>query len=529
MQQYYSSGAGDLSPSLFEPLGAQQIIFPDLQTITNLANSAASRKRKGDMLPAPKTVAKPASQEDFKAFKDQEYDDDHSGDEEGGPPQKRKPGRKLAQTTPANKRTAQNRAAQRAFRERKERYLKDLEAKAEELEALRKAMASGGMIPAPAAGSAATHSPEKDILMAENRSLKNRISELESENSVLREMTFTFDFNSRGSNSSTTGANSSIFGGNFGGLLATPAMTTASPASSIAGGSTASVDGNTLNHFLSTGPVASPDPAGQKSLNASPDDLFAIFDSPFVGLPDDLSFPLPDYPGGGGLSASYGAFIPRPTVQAQQPNRSVTPLSATSASPAVSLMRSNDLDIPVFDMDAFLKGSSPDDLDVFGDPISAASTAAVSAAANSALLSQTMNAINTNNNLGFTALLQQQLSPPMPTISCNTFANLTPTDRTTPPSDALRQQLMSLKKEIPEQLPAVCCENQEPDVIDELCEIFKTKAQCSEMQNLQNKILEACNNGDKDRVLDLVDVCKEKKRMYLLRLKAGVSVLPKNC
>ncbi|KAJ3330041.1 hypothetical protein HDU76_006537 [Blyttiomyces sp. JEL0837] len=66
----------------------------------------------------------------------------------------------------------------------------------------------------------------------------------------------------------------------------------------------------------------------------------------------------------------------------------------------------------------------------------------------------------------------------------------------------------------------------DPNVIDELCDIFKTKAQCTEMQKLQDKILEACQNGDKDRVMDLVDICKEKKRMYLLRLKAGVTVLP---
>ncbi|KAG6036828.1 hypothetical protein E4U41_005484 [Claviceps citrina] len=46
----------------------------------------------------------------------------------------KKPGRKPLTSEPASKRKAQNRAAQRAFRERKEKHLKDLESKVEELE-----------------------------------------------------------------------------------------------------------------------------------------------------------------------------------------------------------------------------------------------------------------------------------------------------------------------------------------------------------------------------------------------------------
>ncbi|KAI1816551.1 PAP1-domain-containing protein [Poronia punctata] len=46
----------------------------------------------------------------------------------------KKPGRKPLTNEPSSKRKAQNRAAQRAFRERKERHLKDLETKVEELE-----------------------------------------------------------------------------------------------------------------------------------------------------------------------------------------------------------------------------------------------------------------------------------------------------------------------------------------------------------------------------------------------------------
>lgn len=67
--------------------------------------------------------------------------DDDGGEEEGtgkrresGEKSGRKPGRKPITGEPTTKRKAQNRAAQRAFRERKERHLKDLETKVEDLE-----------------------------------------------------------------------------------------------------------------------------------------------------------------------------------------------------------------------------------------------------------------------------------------------------------------------------------------------------------------------------------------------------------
>lgn len=53
-----------------------------------------------------------------------------------------KPGRKPIETEPKNKRTAQNRAAQRAFRERKERKMKELEDKVSMLEDEKKSMST---------------------------------------------------------------------------------------------------------------------------------------------------------------------------------------------------------------------------------------------------------------------------------------------------------------------------------------------------------------------------------------------------
>ncbi|KAF2626166.1 PAP1-domain-containing protein [Macroventuria anomochaeta] len=67
---------------------------------------------------------------------DGEEDDEEGGGKrrEGDDKQAKKPGRKPLTSEPTTKRKAQNRAAQRAFRERKEKHLKDLETKVLELE-----------------------------------------------------------------------------------------------------------------------------------------------------------------------------------------------------------------------------------------------------------------------------------------------------------------------------------------------------------------------------------------------------------
>ena len=66
---------------------------------------------------------------------DGEDDDDEGGGKrrEGADKTAKKPGRKPLTSEPTSKRKAQNRAAQRAFRERKEKHLKDLETKVEDL------------------------------------------------------------------------------------------------------------------------------------------------------------------------------------------------------------------------------------------------------------------------------------------------------------------------------------------------------------------------------------------------------------
>ncbi|KAK0107675.1 DNA-binding transcription factor yap1 [Cadophora gregata f. sp. sojae] len=78
---------------------------------------------------------------DNEAHDKRSHPDDDGDEEEGGGKRRegdekaaKKPGRKPLTSEPTSKRKAQNRAAQRAFRERKEKHLKDLETKVEDLE-----------------------------------------------------------------------------------------------------------------------------------------------------------------------------------------------------------------------------------------------------------------------------------------------------------------------------------------------------------------------------------------------------------
>ncbi|KAK7420286.1 DNA-binding transcription factor yap1 [Neonectria magnoliae] len=103
-------------------------------------NADEQAKMIGD-LPA-RTSAGSESTENEGNEKRSHPDDEDDEDSPGNDPKRRestdkvpkKPGRKPLTSEPSSKRKAQNRAAQRAFRERKERHLKDLETKVEELE-----------------------------------------------------------------------------------------------------------------------------------------------------------------------------------------------------------------------------------------------------------------------------------------------------------------------------------------------------------------------------------------------------------
>ncbi|KAI1772294.1 PAP1-domain-containing protein [Hypoxylon cercidicola] len=92
--------------------------------------------------PSKDDSSKASSPENDSPDKRSHPDDEDEDDLEDGGGKRRegegkvpkKPGRKPLTNEPSSKRKAQNRAAQRAFRERKEKHLKDLETKVEELE-----------------------------------------------------------------------------------------------------------------------------------------------------------------------------------------------------------------------------------------------------------------------------------------------------------------------------------------------------------------------------------------------------------
>lgn len=92
----------------------------------------------GDLPSAPSTKSDSAEMEspDKRSHPDDDDDEDNGGGKRRESEDKvaKKPGRKPLTTEPSSKRKAQNRAAQRAFRERKEKHVKDLETKVDELE-----------------------------------------------------------------------------------------------------------------------------------------------------------------------------------------------------------------------------------------------------------------------------------------------------------------------------------------------------------------------------------------------------------
>ncbi|KAF7118409.1 hypothetical protein CNMCM5793_007926 [Aspergillus hiratsukae] len=90
----------------------------------------------GDLPPSLPSTDEYEPGDKRKDIDGQENEKDDSGKKRRESDEKaaKKPGRKPLTSEPTSKRKAQNRAAQRAFRERKEKHLKDLEAKVDELQ-----------------------------------------------------------------------------------------------------------------------------------------------------------------------------------------------------------------------------------------------------------------------------------------------------------------------------------------------------------------------------------------------------------
>ncbi|KAF9168195.1 DNA-binding transcription factor yap1 [Actinomortierella ambigua] len=203
MSMHSSSAATATSSSVIYPIQLQDNDWPalldsNLEAQTLLSSAIAHHEQYRDstatvpsVVPSATSTSKPIvshlhHKNDVNPTAKASYDEklhysegENSGDDEDkgsdSKPAPKKAGRKPLTTEPTNKRKAQNRAAQRAFRERKERYVKSLEDRIKELEE--------------------THATKTSKeLEEENMSLKVLVQKLETENYFLKEQSFTFDF-----------------------------------------------------------------------------------------------------------------------------------------------------------------------------------------------------------------------------------------------------------------------------------------------------------------------------------------------
>ncbi|GES91392.1 basic-leucine zipper transcription factor [Rhizophagus clarus] len=125
-------------------------------------------------------------QQEHQPEQQQEHKEQEQKQQQPTPPQRKKPGRKPNPASPAL-RKAQNRAAQRAFRERKERHLRELE---NTIKALRESQYESLV-----------------KCQREYSHYRSLIEQLEAENSFLKEIAFTFECalnNINGNNEATT-------------------------------------------------------------------------------------------------------------------------------------------------------------------------------------------------------------------------------------------------------------------------------------------------------------------------------------
>ncbi|KAI8613623.1 hypothetical protein BC830DRAFT_463608 [Chytriomyces sp. MP71] len=149
--------------------------IPSLRTGDNLSVSAAKRSKDND-----------GFQHELGAY-DEDDEDHHSilPSQQDQKPGRAKPGRKMVNSEPQDKKVAQQRAASRAFRERKANYIKELEQKVADLSAQ---LASAGSGPLPQQPQPLPPPQNPDPILAQ------RVATLEAENTLLRQMTFSFDF-----------------------------------------------------------------------------------------------------------------------------------------------------------------------------------------------------------------------------------------------------------------------------------------------------------------------------------------------
>ncbi|KAJ3092938.1 aspartate--tRNA ligase dps1 [Quaeritorhiza haematococci] len=447
------------TPSWLIGLAQQQVVYPDLQTI----NTLKTKKQKlAQDLPALDTSSAVTKTEDLEQ---------QPGDASPvAAPKKNKPGRKPATTEPANKRTAQNRAAQRAFRERKEKYLRDLENRVKELEQAHKSSGT-------------------KALVDENVRLKRKIQELESENAVLREMSFSFEFPLP--NTIAAGAPVPTTPGATNKLVEEPKLLLTPVSASV----TTPLETSSSSNSSLTSPC-----------------------------PELYQHPTP--PSSGGVLESNDAFSPPPTVG---------PIT-----PALNFLE----DPQLLDLNAALSGfTSPSALPA--NTLSSSSSGMTEKSTlfpnlnfNSAAFQQYRDpsATSVAASLPFTATFTNPtLTGDTPLISDEEFDEFlhmaySAVDSTTAPAPAPATAAPSVasapaptpapapepsqEKVVPEAVASAPLID-DPEVMDALCQLFTTKAKCSELGAMQQRMMDACNSGDKGEVMRILDVHREKVRMHM--------------
>ncbi|KAG6010684.1 hypothetical protein E4U21_005183 [Claviceps maximensis] len=134
-----ADGAGSIQESPY--LDNYDYVFGDTSFDSSFAGAGAGgdeTKLMGDVPGTANSDLADGEGHEKRSHPDDGEDDSSPGNDfkrrESADKMTKKPGRKPLTSEPTTKRKAQNRAAQRAFRERKEKHLKDLETKVEELE-----------------------------------------------------------------------------------------------------------------------------------------------------------------------------------------------------------------------------------------------------------------------------------------------------------------------------------------------------------------------------------------------------------
>ncbi|KAG9087739.1 hypothetical protein FRC06_002380, partial [Ceratobasidium sp. 370] len=200
------------------------------------------------------------------------------------PPARRKSGGATASDeTRLAKRKEQNRAAQRAFRDRKEKHVKDLEDKIRELE------------------------QKFSTSETENTNLKDLLKRLQNENMMLKQSAFTFEFAPKDNQSTSPNNTSSSLSSVNTNPFTSPAQSSKSSASPESTTSPYVANSPQNSLFKQTPPPATPHPDQDKvSINAAG---FAVFTSSASTLPTPATPSLSmSSPGAGPSTLNHSAF-----------------------------------------------------------------------------------------------------------------------------------------------------------------------------------------------------------------------------